>query len=40
VRTLAKQGRDIGATLDEIKAAGIVAESESFAQAADKMPKQ
>jgi excisionase family DNA binding protein len=40
VRALAKQGRDITTTLDEIKAAGIVAESEAFAQAADRMAKQ
>ncbi len=40
VRALAKTGREITTTLDEIKAAGIVAESDEFAQAADKMPRQ
>jgi len=40
LRALAKQGREITTTLDEVRAAGIVAESEAFAQAADKMPKQ
>ena len=40
VRTHVKQGHGIVTTLDELKAAGIVAEREEFAEIADKMPKQ
>ena len=40
MRAHVKQGRELVTTLEEIKAASIVAESEEFAQAADRLPKQ